>query len=197
MQACLPFLDSDDGYVCPSVRHLNEGACRFRPNAIYVGSVSEVVDISPWSMPLPCANFADNADFLRARADLRVLLWHLQNKVLVCDCLSYLSHCWGMFLVDVICEVFQITQDMDDNKCTSDESEGSEETVEADGEETDQYDADRILCRQQDLAAGGRQRPRHRPRQLLPDGLKPEEHLRGALCLKHQFVGELASTPRG
>ena len=77
----LPSIDCDFGCVCPTVRHMNEGACRSRPNTIYVVSVSTTVDISPWSMPLPGSSFGVNAAFLRARADLRVLLWFLQSKV--------------------------------------------------------------------------------------------------------------------
>ena len=60
----LPSLEGDNGTLCPSVFHLNEGACRFRPDALYVGSVANVVDVSPWSLPMPKASFGDNAIFL-------------------------------------------------------------------------------------------------------------------------------------
>ena len=50
------------------------------------------------------------------------------------------------------------------------------------------------MPRQSDLAAGGRQGARHRPVQLIPDGLKPDAHLGAALVTEHPFVGQSVST---
>ena len=80
--------------VCPSVHHMNDGAILYRPDSLFVESVRKLIDISPWSPPLPCASFESNAIFLLSRADLRALLWHLRSRVLVCDCslLRFLRH---------------------------------------------------------------------------------------------------------
>ena len=105
----LPFLDCVAEDRCPHLQHLNEGATRHKSNVIFVGSASQVVDISPWSMPLPSDTFEANACFLRSRADLRAFLWPLRNKVLVCDCGSKFSSCWGGLLVTLFSELF-VTQ---------------------------------------------------------------------------------------
>ena len=41
--------------------------------------------------------------------------------------------------------------------------------------------------RQRDLASGGRQASRHRPLQLVPDGLNSGERLDDAKCVNHPF----------
>ena len=84
----LPSFDGRCGR-CPSVHHLNEGVCRHETFSLYVGSVHVVVDVSPWSMPLPCEDLIANTLFLRSRADYRQLICMLQSKVLICDCNSY------------------------------------------------------------------------------------------------------------
>ena len=92
----LPSIEGDSWILCPSVFHLNEGACRFRPDALYVGSVTNVVHVSPWSLPLPKASFGDNAIFLLKRKDLEALLWPLRNKYIVCDCTDPPRDCWAL-----------------------------------------------------------------------------------------------------
>ena len=76
----------DDDVRGPSLRHLNEGACRHKFNALYVGSVQQACDVSPWSLPLPSDSFSANVEFLRARGVFRELIYLLKNQMLVCDC---------------------------------------------------------------------------------------------------------------
>ena len=102
----LPSFEGDNGTLCPSVFHLNEGACRFRPDALYVGSVTNVVDVSPWSLPMPKAIVGDNAVFLLKQNDLKALLWPLRNKYIVCDCTSFPRDCWALMLQATFCNVF-------------------------------------------------------------------------------------------
>ena len=104
----LPSIDCDAKCHCPSVHHLKDGACRFRPDSLFVGAVEQIIDISPWSLPLPCTSFLENTLFMQSRADLRVLLLHLRDKVLVCSCHSPPSQCWAFFLQMLFCEIFDV-----------------------------------------------------------------------------------------
>ena len=187
----LPLID----FVCgcrPTVRHLNEGAYRFRADAIYVGTVHEIKDVSPWSMPLPSADFEANSEFLLARADLHGLLWHLQDKVLICDCGPQRSTCWASLLVHTYCSIFDVVfEDSDADNIEGNHSHGSMD-VEDDDPKADKESSQ--LARHHDLSAGGRQGSRRRPAQLIRDGLKPGEHLQEALALSHPYVSNPVST---
>ena len=109
----LPSVDDAFGRG-PSLKHLNDGACRHLPNVLYVGSVARSVDISPWSMPLPCDSFVSNVEFLRSRADYRELLWLIKTKTLVCDCNMHPNECWGKVLVGDFFELFGAPNPQDD-----------------------------------------------------------------------------------
>ena len=182
----LPSVDSvTDGP--PKVRHLNEGARRHGFNAIFVGSISQIVDISPFSLPLPSSSFNDNVNFMRSRADLQSFLYHLQGKVLVCDCAEGRESCWAWFLLRLFREVFI------DNANETDDTDSEDEFTSEDEEILDAAVQSRLM-RHADLVAGGRQGSRKRPGQLIEDGLTPEAHITKALALSHPFLGDGAST---
>ena len=63
---CCP-LPSIDFAACgyPAVWHLNDGAHRYRPDVVYVGSVYHAADISPWSMPFPEKSFQTSMVLLK------------------------------------------------------------------------------------------------------------------------------------
>ena len=172
---------------------MNEGARRFRPDAVFVGAVSKILDVSPWCMPLPLATFSENACFTCARQDLRSLLWPLRNKVLVCDCSSSSLQCWALFLKAIFCDMFKVDpndQYMPMTDVTSNiDNEFNDSPLEDFG-----FQGVPHLARQLDLAASGRQAPRHRPAQLVTDGLTCEEHLAASMLVKHPFLSETAST---
>ena len=173
---------------CPGVRHLNEGAHRHKPNSIFVGEVKAVVDICPWSLPLPLEDITVNENFMKARGDLPELLWPLRNKCLVCDCANEISCCWAYILRSTFLDTFSYDHNILDFNFDSDEAE----------ENSDFEDVDTNVLggfgRNQDLAAGGRQGSRKRPGQLIEDGLLPQEHIERALETPHPFVSTLGST---
>lgn len=188
----MPSLDCDVGCFCPSVRHLNEGACRYRPDALFVGTVDNIVDVSPWSLPLPEAEFYDNAFFLFSRADLRALLWPLRNKTLVCNCSSYPQSCWALLLKVAFCNEFDFDPAKEYVSSYGDEGlvdEFSDIYVDDYGYGSFQEPALKDI-----VHASGKQASRHRPRQLVPNGLTPNEHLSSAMTTTHPYLTHSCST---
>ena len=81
----------------------------------------------------------------------------------------------------------------------SDEEDGNVSNDDAgtgyiDGTMTGFWGMDSAGFRKADLAASGRQGARHRPTQLIPDGLTPKEHLSSAMDLAHPFLKNSVST---
>ena len=200
----IPLYDFGAKDCVPCVCHMISGPARFRPDAIFVGEPAGSCDVSPWSMPLPMEPFSVNASFLRARADIRALLWPLRNKTVQCNCNNTYDECWAALLVDSFIRLFipcpnghyQYNTYRGLNTMYNQYGEYDDDEDDDDGNEI--YDdvgtKQQFLPRQSDLAAGGRQGARHRPAQLVPDGLSPEAHLCSALETEHPFVGKMVST---
>ena len=102
----LPLCEFGPEDLVPCVRHMTCGPSCERPDAIFIGVPTNACQVSPWSMPLPLESFCVNADFLRARSDLRPLLWPLRNKILQCDCNKNDDERWALFLVGVFVRTF-------------------------------------------------------------------------------------------
>jgi len=136
-----------------------------------------------------------NRNFMRDRADLQSLLYHLRDKILVCDCNMEPDSCWALFLAELFFETFrsEFGSHMAAPPSEADSS-SSNNDVSSDGEEIMDAEADHRMKRHFDLAAGGRQGSRKRPEQLVIDGLDPDEHVRRALNLKHPYLAMETST---
>ena len=143
-----------------------------------------------------------SVDFLYRRCDLHVLLRALNKKYILCDCNDH-SKCWAVVLA--FCYTFGT--DPHDTYCSSDtwaeydvtcndeipdetyvvsESEVKEQPLSSSG--------DPWALRQADVSAAGAQSSRHRPSQLIEDGLEPASHLREARCTAHPYLVESSST---
>jgi len=134
---------------------------------------------------------------MRDRADIPSLLYHLRDKILVCDCIMEPDSCWALFLAELFFETFR--SDIGSHMAAPpSEADGSNASTDIDfsssGEEINDAEADRRKKRHFDLAAGGRQGSRKRPEQLILDGLDPDEHVRRALDLEHPYLTMEAST---
>ena len=178
----LPSIDYACG-VCPSLKHLNDAACRHTPRVLYVGVVYFCADISPWSLPLPLETMSENVSFMRARADFRTLIWLLQNKVLVCDCDNLPGNCWGNFLVSEFRCLYPncvegIVGVQADDVFESSGSSGSDSEFPH-------------RQRNDTLASSGKQAVRRRLGQLVLDGLTPAQHLAASTSLVHPFASQL------
>ena len=114
------------------------------------GLILQIIDTSPWSLPLPCRGFVENALFMQSRVDLRVLLLHLHDKVLVCSCHSPPSQCWGFFLKVLFCDIFN--GEPANEYCPDCGSRSESNDVGSDSEDNE------YKPRQSHLAASGKQR---------------------------------------
>ena len=197
----LPLCEFGESDSVPLVCHMISGTHRYRPDALFVGYPTLVADISPWSQPLPSCDFAVNVDFLAARCDLRVLLWPLRNKILYCNCNQEREKCWAWLLADTFLDIFIPGYGGDfqfhvyGNTIGCMDYGAYDELQDADNDGDTNIMVQRNLPRHADLAAGGNQGSRHRPQQLVPDGLPPLEHLRSALRTRHPYVDGAISTP--
>ena len=139
---------------------------------------------------MPKASFGDNAIFLLKRKDLEALLWPLRNKYLVCDCTDP-AHCWALLLQVTFCETFGM-----DPSNVYIPVVASPDVVDEPWDDSELN----VQCMLHDRPvrphsdSSGKQAARHRGPQLVPDGLKENEHLRVALALQHPYLVNDPST---
>jgi hypothetical protein len=171
-----PFLKSSS-YLTPFVTHEVLPAVERTPQYIFVGLHCE----AGWFSPYICAASYDHPDpqavydFLHRRADLMAFLARLLGNFLVCDCKLDEKDCWASLLQSTFCDIFHTQCETDDigvfiNDVLNSTSNNS------------------------DLLAVGLQPTRRRPDQLIPNGLKPHEHLQQALQEHHPYLSSSSST---
>ena len=99
--------------------------------------------------------------------------------MLVYDCDARSAACWALFLQVKFSEEFDTPANVDylPKTCFNDGGDKAGESESSD----DKFVERKFTNRQLDLAASGRQAPRHRPQQLVPDGLTCEEHFKAGL----------------
>jgi hypothetical protein len=164
-------------YTTPGISHDPMPALERTPQYIFVGIACEAGTFSPYLCPMnyDFYDFPSVSGYLHRRADLRDFLGRLSGKNLVCDCNFCADTCWARLLQIAFCETFgTLSGPTDINSLVN--------VIDI-----------KNTAHNMDLLAGGLQPTRRRPAQLIPNGLKPHEHLHYALQEMHPFTSSSTS----